>query len=386
METQRKNGSLRTRVVSILLVCCLCLAGAWFVQASSSGGDIGTETLSYEPFQGAPSYTILANGTSYFAKDAHGVTDYQGTNVSCIVNTVINALPSNLGGSIYFASGDYYFSNSIIIDRSNVTLEGEGAGNTQFFLNAGANCHLIAISNKTINSVNFIYVENLELWGDKQAEGPADSCQSDGIYIHAYAGDMFFTNVFIDDFQSSGILACPTSRIWNVWIQNCEIEGCNNEGIYLMSSTGLDYVHITDNYLFRNNNGIRMDGIHDRSVDIEDNVIYGNLQRGMLLEGAQYVNIVGNQIFDNSVSTRNTYDGIYIGQYLGQNSYYITINGNTITNEGFYNTQRDGVFIGDLSDRLTIMGNTLYGNSNSSIHIAHGAAKYSTIANNTGYP
>jgi parallel beta-helix repeat protein len=174
--------------------------------------------------------------------------------------------------------------------------------------------------------------------------------------------------------------------VWNVWIQNCEFEACR-DGLLINATTGVHFVHVIDNYIFGDNgNGIEIRYSSVKAVNIEDNVIWGNRGQGILLYGAEYINIVGNQIFDNSYGSTSTHDGIYIGEYSGQNSCFITIVGNTINNEAFTRTQRYGINIENSTENLTIVGNDLKGNNAGGMYISAWAAKNSVIANNLGYP
>jgi parallel beta-helix repeat protein len=350
--------------------------------ALSYGGGAPNSTIQSGSTASQASYTIFRDGVTYFARNGTtGTIDYQSANASWVVNAAIASFPIQ-GGSLYFTTGTYYFSNSIVIRKPDITIEGTNDQTTIFWLNAYANCSLILISSTTL--INFIYIENLELWGNRGSEGGKQSC---GINITAYAGDIFIQNVFIDDFLNSSIFVSPvTSHIWNLWIQDCHLEGNGQHGIMLnANSNGIHYVYIADNCIFANSgNGIEILNDNGRDIDIEGCTIWGNYGHGILLYGAEYTNIVGNQIFDNSYGSKSTHDGICIGEYSGKNSKFITIVGNTINDEGFTNTQRYGINIENSTSSLTIVGNDLKGNNVAGMHISSGAAKNSCIASNLG--
>jgi hypothetical protein len=96
------------------------LIGAFIAYGQSP---TSTFTISTGIYPGAPSYTIWNEGSDYFAKDANGFIGYSGTNFTTLSTSCISALPSN-GGKITIEVGAY--AGHIVIDRSNVILEGEG--------------------------------------------------------------------------------------------------------------------------------------------------------------------------------------------------------------------------------------------------------------------
>jgi len=369
-----KQISLKTALIFIG-ISILLISGVFYVLGATPSTPSG---MSPGLYPGAPSYTIWKEGSNYFAKDAGGLLKYSGTNASQITKNCIDALPAE-GGLIHFTSGYFYFTHTIVIARNNVHIDGEGSDNTRLLLSNAANCHLFSITPATLK--NFISIRNLSLKGNKANQVG----QSHGIYIYGYAGDIFLTDLYIDDFNSSGIFVLPISRVWNLWIKNCLIEGNTEEGIYLKAHVAIHFVHITGNYLHGNKNGIRIQNNTGRAINIEENIIKENQEHGILLEGAQYVNIIGNQIFDNSVKTTATYDGVYVGIYTTNNAYNINIEDNIITNQGFNNKQRYGINVADLSDNLTIQGNNLVNNALAGMNVSTGACASSEIHHNLGF-
>jgi hypothetical protein len=390
----------RGKLIGILLVCCIALTLVIGIQLGRSlshdddapnytitlsyGDDAPNSTIQSGSMVSQASYTIFKVGVTYFARNGTtGATQFSSANASWLVNTVITSLGAQ-GGLLQFTKGNYYFTNSIVIKQSNIAIEGEGAQNTQLILNTYSDCSLITIS-ATTTSINFIYIRNLELRGNKAYQNRV----SEGINMTAYLGDTYIQDVFIDNFLNSSIYVVPvTSHLWNLWIQNCELEGCGQNGIFLNTGNyGIHHVHITDDYIYGNGaNGVEILNDHGRDIDIRGCTIWGNCGHGILLYGAEYANIVGNQIFDNSYGSKSTHDGIYIGEYSGQNSRFITIVGNTINNEGFIQTQRYGINIENSTDSLTIVGNDLKGNNVAGMYISAGAAKNSIMASNLGHP
>lgn len=370
----RKLG-LKTVFLLLVSVSALLVSVCYYTWANNSS----TFTISQGVYPGAPSYTIWKEDSTYYAKNSFGVLTYYGTNASNVVNNAIDALPSTEGGLLHFTSQIFYFTHSIVIERTNVHLEGEGSDNTKLYLNDNSNCHLISITPSTLK--NFISIRHMTLWGNKDSQ----SGQSHGIYIYGYTGDIFLTDLYIDDFLNKGIYVLPITRVHNLWIQRNLIEGCNEAGISLNNTVGIHFAHIKDNYIYNNQVGIRVYQKNGRGLEIEGNIIYENGQHGVLFEGVRYATLNDNQIFDNSKDSAYTYDGVYLGKTGSDQTYYITINDNFITNQGFTNYQRYGINIADLSDNLEIQDNYLSGNSNGSINIASGAATSSEIHGNLGF-
>jgi len=77
-------------------------------------------------YPGAPSYTVWREGSTYYAKDANGEIPSWGetSNFTVIFENVVDNLPVG-GGRITLRTANY--TGTMIIDRSNVIVEGEGA-------------------------------------------------------------------------------------------------------------------------------------------------------------------------------------------------------------------------------------------------------------------
>lgn len=96
------------------------LIGAFIAYGQSPSS---TFTISSGVYPGAPSYTIWVEGSEYFVKDANGLIAYSGANFTTLSASCVMALPLD-GGKIVFRVGAY--AGHIVINRSNIILEGEG--------------------------------------------------------------------------------------------------------------------------------------------------------------------------------------------------------------------------------------------------------------------
>jgi len=337
----KNNMNMQVKKVFALLISAILLTSLICYVAWSNPSLSYTTVIQEGSMVTEASYIIFKDGTTYYARNGKtGAISYSGTNCSAVVESAYNSDPS----LIHFSSGMFYFTHGIIIEDSNVNFEGEGSDNTKLYLDNGANCHLFSITPGTLK--NFISIRSMTLWGNKGQQ----SGQSHGIYVYGYAGDLFFTDLYIDDFLNKGIYILPITRVWNVWIQRCLIEGNDEAGISLNNTVGIHFVHIKDNYIFNNGVGIRVFQKNGRGLEIESNIIYENGEHGILFEGVNYASITDNHIFDNSDTTAYTYDGIYLGVTGSDHTYYIIINDNFICNQGFTNKQRYGINIEDLSE------------------------------------
>lgn len=123
MKIEKKNA-VKIALISLLIGVLL---GAYITYAATPSS---TFYLSPGVYPGAPSYTIWKEGSDYFAKDENGQLKYSGTNASAIVNSCIESLESEAygykAGIIHFNNGYYTFDSSIIVNKPNIILEGEG--------------------------------------------------------------------------------------------------------------------------------------------------------------------------------------------------------------------------------------------------------------------
>jgi hypothetical protein len=327
------------------------------------------------------SYTVWKDDSSYYAEsNIPGGIDYNGTSFSTVLQNAIDALDITYGGKVFIKEGRYYVDAAIVLgnDDGKTSLIGENPATTELCLSAGVDDSMIKIN--PTNLTNFIYIDNLSLWGSKASQAGT----SNGIEVNGYAGDIFINRVYIDDFYTSAIWMKGSTLLWNVWITNCLLEGCSWEAINLDASVACRYFHIAHNYMHDNLNGIHIIGNSISNVNIHDNIIKKNDEHGVLFEAAQNIIMTGNQINDNSNSSSGNYDGVYLGASGGTETTEVTIASNIIGNkEGA--TQRYGVNIADTSDYITLTHNNLLNNATDGLAIAGGANANGVVRHNPGY-
>jgi len=367
------------------LMLCAILFTSFFSYIVFSNPDLSYTTILQDGSMVTEAdYVFSVESSTYYSRHGRSGAVLSSTNFSYLMEYSIDALPTTStqsGGLLYITSGVYEVTHTINLDRTNVNIEGADRDNTKLSLADNADCSMFSI--KPASLKNFISIRKLTLWGNKANQG----AESSGVDVSGNVGDLNFEDLYIDNFYTQGIYLLPIVRIWNVWITDNLIEGCDGSGIYIFPhSAWTDFIHIKGNYLHGNQIGLRIAGNYSRCITVQGNHIKRNLNAGVLLEGARYVNIVGgNHICDNSEDTAYTYDGIYLGAYLGSvECHYITINDNTIANEGLTGYQRYGIAIQDTSDTLEIIGNQIVNNNNGSVYINAGAGTSSEIHYNIG--
>jgi hypothetical protein len=179
-KSLKKTVSLKTYLLSILMVCAVAIGGVWYVRTSSRDSGV---------YPGAPSYTIWTDGAgNYFAKDAYGNLAFSGTNASYVIQSAIYALPHVLvslpfgnypvvsapNGKIQFTAQQFNISNYLIIPLgSRITLCGCGItyqsfgtgkqGGTQIISSDPRGCLVAADYGTYVNGTSVTKVSGSEL-------------------------------------------------------------------------------------------------------------------------------------------------------------------------------------------------------------------------------
>jgi hypothetical protein len=109
-------------LISLFLIGAVC--GAAFVYAQGAN-QIFTISQSYYP--GAVSYTIWAEGSNYFAKNALGTIITFGTSASTVIQYVFTN--ADVGSSILLRTGTYILTSPLTISKS-LTVLGEGVSSS----------------------------------------------------------------------------------------------------------------------------------------------------------------------------------------------------------------------------------------------------------------
>lgn len=125
---------------------------------------------------------------------------------------------------------------------------------------------------------------------------------------------------------------------------------------------------ISNNEITGNVNGIMLNGSNSSAID--NNKVYGNSERGIYLNNAQFNVLVKNNISNNGPDRRG------IGVYLNLRSNSNLIEDNEVLNNGL-----DGIMISS-SDNNTIRHNNVSGNGEGGIHLNCGSLNNTVTMNN----
>lgn len=150
---------------------------------------------------------------SYGAK-GDGVTD--DTNA---IKSALNDLVPAVGGTIYFPTGTYIISETILIG-GNVTIYGDGVFNSLIKLADNSNCNIISNDENTI--MYYITIHDIGLDGNAK-----NNTSGSGILLHN-ANDSQIYNVRIANFKDDGIHFTANKYSLAPMIYNCFIRGEND--------------------------------------------------------------------------------------------------------------------------------------------------------------
>ena len=150
---------------------------------------------------------------SYGAK-GDGVTD--DTNA---IKSALNDLVPAVGGTIYFPTGTYIISETILIG-GNVTIYGDGVFNSLIKLADNSNCNIISNNENTI--MYYIKIHDIGLDGNAQ-----NNTSGSGILLHN-ANESQIYNVRIANFKDDGIHFTANNYSLAPMIYNCFIRGKND--------------------------------------------------------------------------------------------------------------------------------------------------------------
>ena len=150
---------------------------------------------------------------SYGAK-GDGVTD--DTNA---IKSALNDLVPGVGGTIYFPTGTYIISETILIG-GNVTIYGDGVFNSLIKLADNSNCNMISNDENTI--MYYIIIHDIGLDGNAK-----NNTSGSGILLHNVSDSQIY-NVRIANFKDDGIHFTANKYSLAPMIYNCFIRGEND--------------------------------------------------------------------------------------------------------------------------------------------------------------
>ncbi len=356
-------------------------------------------------------FVVGTSTAGWTTKDCDYLCD--GVSDEIEFNAAIKAMPL-YGGEIVVLDGTYNITAAITVDKSYITLMGNG-NNTVLKRMFGSDYYAGVI----IVSENHCVVRDFQIHGNKQSYGVSynagissnyntiiqnnwiHDCAGDGVVsagssyqrvignrivncgmhgITQSGTDSFVNGNFINGCGDYGINI--TSSFERAIVSNNTVQSCQNAGIYFSG-----WESIVINNVCQDNIG---DGIYGSGVTmavISSNVCYKNKAKtaayssgnGISFKGNNsYVTIIGNTCRQNG--TTSSVNGNGSGIFLGGNSAYITVSGNTCADHASTSsTNVSGIYAYGLSGS-TINGNNCYNNMNG---ITLEASKSTTISGNS---
>lgn len=383
MERSRRSqsgfvGSLQANAKTVLIVSVTCVAlliGFYSGILYASTWVTPENGLKWDSLATEASYVIFIDdeGTVYARNGLTRKTDYNSTNASYVINSVMEALPPT-GGYIFIKEGIYTITENIRVP-SNVALVGAGFC-SKIVLATGSTINLIENSDRTRGNDN-ILIESLHLDGNK-AENPAEM----GGLSFSRVRNSTIQNCWIHDFGYSGVLFYDGGG--NV-IQNNFVYKNRNAGI---EGTNEDHDIVANNVVYSNEGypyGYGIDYCTGSRYNIfEGNVCYNNGLKsggGLSLWDGYENTIVGNMLTSNYVGLaigipsfgNKTYGNMIIGNMVSNNTddgLHIEGENNSVSKNTFSSNGGNGVYInGSDTKNIIIEGNRIENNQGWQIHI-----------------
>ena len=302
------------------------------------------------------------------------------------IQDALDTLPLE-GGTVELLSGEWNITETIRIDRSNITLK--GAGKEQTHINMlTENAQIVNCNHVTGEDIFNITVKDLHLHGEKGAGHVGKALLLSQVF------NSNISNVWLENNGYDGI-RLGTSN--NNTISDCKCND-NYHGISLSSS---DYNIIVNNTCFDNGyTNIQLNAGNDNN-EIRNNTLWsGGSGRGsLLIYSSSHRNLIdGNTIYQSSRQGIYIWptcsDTIVVNNTIYGNGWYgievsTDCHRTLIKNNRIYNNQH-GILIGGSStcSNTTIESNTIHGNSDDGIFIITGentAIKNNIIVNNEKY-
>ncbi|WP_123041922.1 right-handed parallel beta-helix repeat-containing protein [Cohnella candidum] len=285
------------------------------------------------------------------------------------IQAAVDSVGKHGGGVVYFPNGVYKVSESIVVKRDLVALEGEGWG---------AELRMVKHPKRvvTIQGSRDNVVRNLKI-----SLGVANAVRNDqdvGVYVTSAASNFMVENVFG---EGKGIMV--RGSVVKGTIRNNRIQNTLADGIHLTGGsrfilvTGNELSHTGDDSIavvsYESQKALTM------QVVIADNRVRNSLSRGIAHVGGYQVEIRGNVIEGTSSS------GILVdrdGNYQTFAPVLTTIEGNTVTGAGTYGVRRGnqfGIEVSKGASYVTISDNSVTGSKTRGISVI---ADRTSIRNN----
>jgi len=259
-------------------------------------------------------YATVVIGTSTNGHTAD-LCDFlcSGTNDEVIIMNAINSLSSH-GGRVMLLDGKYNISNTIKIEKSNVTLEGTGNGSNLFRVaynydvinvtDSGCSIKNLSInSNKTSNSIAFSTIKILN--GSVSNIYFYNICEQSCII----AEQSIIESNILDNINAVGIECKNYAQVSNNSIYSTE-SNLNSVGVNIVNKNNVVSANLINNLniglriISGSNNLISSNNLKDATTNIRlenanDNIISNNI----CMDSVDNLN--KNSIFINNTSKRN---------------------------------------------------------------------------------
>jgi hypothetical protein len=321
-----KQVSLKWAIALVLIACLVSSSIVYYAIAVSPSSAF---TISSGVYPGAPSYTVWAEGATYYAKDSYGNISYSGTDAGTVIQSAINALTF---GKILIKSGEYYVKTLNLTGKKGITIEGEllpdksMAGNnigTALVLANNTNDDMF----KKIESTEDRYaisLRNLVLRGNKAYQtagcginfggsgGGGTLAVLENVKVYDFKGnnvqllngaEALLVNVLSRDSGDSGFnLAIEATTLINciashnsvhgfaLGFRHLSLVGCQS---YCNTQIGFSLYQLKKSTFV----GCRS---------------WANYYHGFMLNGGEELDFDGCGAYSNSVSGNNVYSGFYI--------------------------------------------------------------------------
>lgn len=253
-----------------------------------------------------------------------------GTNDDVTIESAFAALPA-AGGRVLLLEGNYTLGSSIDILKSDVTLEGQGAGT----IIKGAIAVSYIIVGNGATALNGIEIANLKIDGTDQTAGY-------GIYVYGASAYL----------------------ISNTIITNCRISDTGG----ILNTLGINTL-IEKNIIEAKGTGISVQGaaaVHTNKCIIIGNQIYSSTGHGISCGYADRTAITGNQIYSPGASgisaNASNFNNITGNQIYGPVTYGIYLEscaGGMITGNLICSPGASGIYIYKCTYSITT-GNQIY--------------------------
>lgn len=325
-------------------------------------------------YPSAPSYTIWREGSTYYAKNAYGRIDYEGTNASQIINNARSSLTSD--NKRLLIKGDITLTTPILLD-SYTTLQLDG----KLTLASGFPNNTGAIQNLDQTNGNvFIRVNGGQIDGN--------ACTHAEIYgiFFRYVDDSRILNVNINRTKSAGIylsLGCDRNIIQGNMVTYSGYAGIVVEGDVTTPTWSTDNRVIGNTFKFNDKDGITVYRYALATI-ISENIANNNGQDSDANGGGSGIRTDNNcdkTLIENNIANNNDYDGI---QVIGSDDCIIAGNiANQNGNSSYAQVDRgDGIEVYDNAWRTIVSGNQANENERQGI-VINGESYGATVTANS---